>query len=119
MWSWSGFTVQGDFGFDWQEVYGLYSRTRLEHMLDLTFSQPQIRNTVEYHFGVGLLFRIVPELKQVLKVKLKFVLGVGLPVAYQGEAGRCGPTSKHWYGSFYCLSIQNRIKKSLYEITIA
>jgi len=29
-------------------VYGLYSRH------DLMFSQPQISNTVEYHFGVGL-----------------------------------------------------------------
>jgi len=24
-------------------------------MLDLTFSQPQMRNTTEYNFGVGLL----------------------------------------------------------------
>jgi len=49
--------MQDDFGFDWWKMYGLHSRARLDHthMLDLTFSQPQIRNTVEYHFGVGLL----------------------------------------------------------------
>jgi len=48
--------MQGDFwliGLE-KDVYELYSRTRLEHMRDLMFSQPQIRNTVEYHFGLSL-----------------------------------------------------------------
>jgi len=36
-------------------VYGLHSTTRLEHMLDLVFSQPQIRNTVEQVFFKGVL----------------------------------------------------------------
>jgi len=27
---------------------------RLEHMFDLPFAHPQIKTTVEYHFGVGL-----------------------------------------------------------------
>jgi len=40
----------------------------------LTFSQPQSRNIVEYHFGVDLHLWIELELKRVLKVKLKFVL---------------------------------------------
>jgi len=49
MWSWSGFAMQDDFWFDWWKMYGLNSRAPLDHthMLDLTFSQPQIRNTVE------------------------------------------------------------------------
>jgi len=47
---------------------------RLQHMLDLTFSQPQISNTVEYYQGEGLQFRIATEMEQVLKVKLTFVL---------------------------------------------
>jgi len=34
----------------------LYFRMRLEYMLDLIFSQPQIKNIVEYNFGVGLHF---------------------------------------------------------------
>jgi len=34
----------------------VYYRTRFEHMLDLMFSQPQIRNPVEYHFRLGLEF---------------------------------------------------------------
>jgi len=33
-------------------------------------------STVEYDFGVGLQLRIASEFKQVLKVKLKFVLEV-------------------------------------------
>jgi len=48
--------MQGDFRFDCWRSYRLYRRTRLEHMLDLMFSQSQIRNAVEYHFGVGLHF---------------------------------------------------------------
>jgi len=43
-------------------------------MLDLTFSQPQIRNTVEYHFGEGLQLLTAPEINLDLKVKLKCVL---------------------------------------------
>jgi len=42
----------------------------------LRFSQPHIRNTVQSRFGVGLQFWIASELKQVLKVKLKFVLEI-------------------------------------------
>jgi len=49
-----GFVMQGVFGLMGKKVYGLYSKIHLEHMLDLTFSQPQIRNTVKHHFGVGL-----------------------------------------------------------------
>jgi len=49
---------------------------RLQHMLDLTFSQPQFSNTVEYHYGEALQFRIATELEQVLKVKLKFLLEI-------------------------------------------
>ena len=56
-----GFAMQGDFEFlDWlveSDMYRLYYRTGLEHMTDLMFSQPQIRNPVEYHFGLGLEFR--------------------------------------------------------------
>jgi len=55
-----GFAMQGDFEFlGWlveSNMYWLYYRTRLEHMIDLMFSQPQIRNPVEYHFGLGLEF---------------------------------------------------------------
>jgi len=47
---------------------------RSEHMLDLMFSQSQIRNTVEYHFGVCQQVFIASVSKQVLKVKLRFVL---------------------------------------------
>jgi len=53
--------MQGDFAFlGWlveSDMYRLYYRTGLEHMTDLMFSQPQIRNPVEYHFGLGLEFR--------------------------------------------------------------
>jgi len=47
---------------------------RLQHMLDLIYSQLQIRNIVEFHFGAGLQFLIASNLKQVLKVKFQFVL---------------------------------------------
>jgi len=51
---------------------------RLEHMLDLMFSQPQFRNTVE----VGLQFWIASESNRVLKVKLKFVLELKCQVGF-------------------------------------
>ena len=46
-----GLAMQSEFGLI--KVYGLYARRRLEHILDLMFSQPRIRNTVESRFGVG------------------------------------------------------------------
>jgi len=55
-------------------MVGLYCRMRLDHMLDLMVSQPEIRSTVESNFVVGLKYRNASELKQVLKVKLKTVL---------------------------------------------
>jgi len=53
-----GFAIQGDlrFGVDWYKAHSLYSRIHLEHMLNLMFSQLQIKTTVEQHFGVGLEF---------------------------------------------------------------
>ena len=54
-------------------------------MLDLTFSQPQIRNTVEgveYHFVVGLQLRIASKVKPVLKVKFTFVLAFKSQVGF-------------------------------------
>jgi len=55
-----GFAMQGDFeflgGLLESDMYRLYHRTRLEHMLDLMFSHSQIRNPVEYHFRLGLEF---------------------------------------------------------------
>ena len=73
-----GFAMQCDLGFwGWLEenVWAIFEM-RLQHMLDLTFSQPQFSNTVEYHYGEALQFRIATELEQVLKVKLKFLLEI-------------------------------------------
>jgi len=54
-----------------------------EHVLDLMFSQLQIWNTVECRFVVGLQISFASELKQVLKVKIKFVLELKFQVSFR------------------------------------
>jgi len=49
--SWSGFAMQGD--LIGKKCVGCIAQRALS--VCLTCSQPQIRNTVEYHFGIGLL----------------------------------------------------------------
>ena len=54
---WPVYQAQSTWDWLWfPTVVSVYYRTRLEHMTDLMFSQPQIRNPVEYHFGLGLEF---------------------------------------------------------------
>jgi len=128
---WSGFAMQGDFGFlDWlaeRDACGLYSRTHLEHMRELTFSQPQIRNAVEYHFGVGLQLWIATELKPVLKSSSNSCLSSNITLSWcypiknvikniniyfdeEGEqfsSWKTVKTSFFWSGHCYLLDLPN------------
>ena len=57
----------------WFRAIGLIGKKCVRAVFHL-FSQPQNSTTVECRFGAGLQFLFASELKQVLRVKLKFVL---------------------------------------------